>query len=161
MPVLIHITPLIVFVWSHIALKATFVTTTWDETVVSGEDTPTQIKRVRTERKFSGAMEGLGIMEYVMCYPYSKCPAGQLAGKPTFTWQGICHFRGTIDGSPPGEVILLTTNGSFVETAEAQWTIDEKTGSGGLKGLKGRGGYNHAVDVCLTGATDMWLEYTL
>ncbi|KAG9084974.1 hypothetical protein FS749_004784, partial [Ceratobasidium sp. UAMH 11750] len=69
--------------------------------------------RVRSERKFTGAMEG--------------------TGKPT---SSFCHLKGSIDGSLEGEVVFLATNGTFITTAEADWTVDETTAIGGLKGLK-------------------------
>jgi hypothetical protein len=78
-----------------------------------------------------------------------------------FDSSGTCYFKGSIDGSPEGEVVFLTTNGSFVSTAEADWTVDEKTAIGGLKGLKGKGGYKHKAEACWNDPTDVWLEYTL
>lgn len=77
------------------------------------------------------------------------------------TTSGACHFKGSIDGSPEGEVVFIANNGSFVITAEADWVVDEKTAVGGLKGLKGKGGYKHAVEAGWTDGTDVWLEYTL
>ncbi|KAG8696721.1 hypothetical protein FRC09_008306, partial [Ceratobasidium sp. 395] len=74
---------------------------------------------------------------------------------------GTCHFKGSIDGSPEGEVVFLTTNGSFVSVAEADWTVDEKSAIGGLKGLKGKGGYKHPIGASYSDPTPIWLEYTL
>ncbi|KAF8607445.1 hypothetical protein BDV93DRAFT_542353 [Ceratobasidium sp. AG-I] len=144
------------------SLKAGYATTRWDEKTVSAEDAKIKITHVRTERKFSGAMQGTGVAEYVIVYhPDSKSPSGPHAGKPTSSYVGTCHFKGSIDGSEEGEVVFLTGNGAFVETAEADWTIDEKTAVGGLKGLKGKGGYKHAVDAGWTDETSVWLECSL
>ncbi|KAG9128423.1 hypothetical protein FRC07_012531 [Ceratobasidium sp. 392] len=88
------------------SIKAGYLTTSWDEKTVSADDAAIKITRVRTERKFTGAMEGTG----------------------------TCHFKGS---------------------------IDEKTAIGGLKGLKGKGGYKHATDACWSDPTSVWLEYTL
>jgi hypothetical protein len=74
---------------------------------------------------------------------------------------GICYFKGSIDGSPEGEVVFTVANGSFVTTAEADWIIDKKTAVGGLKGLKGKGGYKHDIEATCAQGTDVWLEYTL
>ncbi|KAG9080883.1 hypothetical protein FRC06_006033 [Ceratobasidium sp. 370] len=115
------------------SIKAGYVTTAWDEKTVSAEDAEIKITRVRSERKFTGAMTGTG----------------------------TCHFKGSIDGSPEGEVVFLATNGTFISTAEADWTVDENTAIGGLKGLKGKGGYKHAVDASWTDPTSVWFEYTL
>lgn len=74
---------------------------------------------------------------------------------------GTCHFKGSFEGSPEGEVVFMVENGSFVTTAEADWIIDEKTAVGGLKGLKGKGGYKHNIEVSCADGTDVWFEYSL
>ncbi|KAG9089285.1 hypothetical protein FS749_001450 [Ceratobasidium sp. UAMH 11750] len=144
------------------SIKAGYLTTAWDEKTVSAEGAAIKITRVRSERKFTGAMEGTAVAEYIICYhPDSKSPEGPHAGKPTSSYVGTCHFKGSIDGNPEGEVVFLATNGTLITTAEADWTVDEKTAIGGLKGLKGKGGYKHAVDASWTDPTSVWLEYTL
>ncbi|KAG8741743.1 hypothetical protein FRC10_002521 [Ceratobasidium sp. 414] len=116
-----------------LALKATYKTTKWEETSIpSVNEEPVKIIRVRTEREFKGAIVG----------------------------KGACHFRGSIGGSEEGEVIFWTTKGSFASILEAEWTIDEKTARGGLKGLKGHGGYKHEMEGCFP-ETEVWLNYTL
>lgn len=57
-------------------------------------------------------------------------------------------------------MVFLTAKGCFVTKVEAEWVIDEKTATGGLKGLKGHGGYKHETDGCHP-ETDVWLDYTL
>ncbi|KAG8751722.1 hypothetical protein FRC12_012296 [Ceratobasidium sp. 428] len=42
------------------SVKAGYLTISWDEKPVSAEDATIKMKRVRTERKFTGAMEGTG-----------------------------------------------------------------------------------------------------
>jgi len=60
------------------------------------------------------------------------------------------YFSGTIPciSSEPGELVFLPTGAHKpavpgVESddvrAKAQWTVDEKSGTGGLKGVKGKG----------------------
>ncbi|KAG8688319.1 hypothetical protein FRC08_011498 [Ceratobasidium sp. 394] len=70
---------------SHIrahSYKAGYLTTAWDEKTVSAEDAAIKITRVRSERKFTGAMEGTAVAEYIICYhPDSKSPEGPHAGK--------------------------------------------------------------------------------
>jgi hypothetical protein len=51
------------------------------------------------------------------------------------------HFKGTIDGSEGGEVVFLVQEGSYTDAARAEWVVDEKSATGGLKGLKGRARY--------------------
>ncbi|KAG8751721.1 hypothetical protein FRC12_012295 [Ceratobasidium sp. 428] len=144
------------------SIKAGYLTTSWDEKPVTAEGAAIKITRVRTERKFTGAMEGTAVAEYIITYhPDSKSPSGPHAGKPTSSYVGTCHFKGSIDGSPEGEVVFLATNGIFVITAKADWTVDEKTAIGGLKGLKGKGGYEHPAEGSFSDPTPLWLEYTL
>ncbi|KAG8740978.1 hypothetical protein FRC12_015829 [Ceratobasidium sp. 428] len=86
------------------------------------------------------------VAEYLICHhAESKCLTGPYAGKPTSSFTGACYFKGSIDGSEEGEVVFWTTKGSFGSVLEAEWTIDEKTTLGGLKGLKGHGGYRHEI----------------
>ncbi|KAG8710434.1 hypothetical protein FRC08_017176 [Ceratobasidium sp. 394] len=126
------------------SIKAGYLTTAWDEKTVSAEDT------------------AIKITQYIICnHPDSKSPDGPHAEKPTSSYVGICRFKGSIDGSPEGEVVFLAKNGTFITTAEADWIVDEKTVIGGLKGLGGKGGYRHAVDASWTDPTSVWLEYTL
>ncbi|KAJ1301158.1 hypothetical protein OPQ81_003569 [Rhizoctonia solani] len=99
---------------------------------------PLKITRVRTERTFSGAMTGTGVAEYIINY-HPGTDSGSHCGMPTSSYAGICHFKGSIDGSPEGEVIFIVENGKFTGAAEADWIVDEKTAIGGLKGLKGKG----------------------
>ncbi|EUC61384.1 DUF3224 family protein, partial [Rhizoctonia solani AG-3 Rhs1AP] len=115
------------------SIKALYHTVKWDEKVVSEEGAALKITRVRSERKFSGAMTGTG----------------------------ICHFKGSIDASAEGEVIFIVENGKFTGTAQADWLVDEKTAIGGLKGLKGKGGYKHEATAKCEDGTSVWFDYTL
>ncbi|KAG8738899.1 hypothetical protein FRC12_016511 [Ceratobasidium sp. 428] len=143
------------------ALKATYKTTKWEETgVTSTEDAPIKVVRVRTEREFKGGIVGKGVAEYLICHhAESKCLTGPYAGKPTSSFTGACYFKGSIDGSEEGEVVFWTTKGSFGSVLEAEWTIDEKTALGGLKGLKGHGGYRHEIKEGCFLETEIWLSY--
>jgi len=78
------------------------------------------------------------------------------------------HFRGTIPSisSEPGELVFLTTGAhrpavAGVEAddvgAKAEWVVDEGSGTGGLKGVKGKGGY-HAKAMA---AIPVWLELSV
>ncbi|CAE6426374.1 unnamed protein product [Rhizoctonia solani] len=144
------------------SIKALYHTVNWEEKPVSEEGAPLKITRVRTERTFSGAMTGTGIAEYTICYHADgSCAEGTCSGMPTSSYTGICHFKGSIDGSPEGEVIFIVENGKFTGAAEADWIIDEKTAIGGLKGLKGKGGYKHDATAKFEDGTNVWFEYTL
>lgn len=85
-------------------------------------------------------MEGTGVAEYVMVYHPSDATD---AHAMTASFAGLMVFKGTLDGGEPGEVTFVTT-GKYDKTADAQWVVDEKTATGGLKGIKGTGGYSSA-----------------
>jgi hypothetical protein len=125
-----------------IEIKTGYKTTGWDEKDVTIANSSLRITRVQTPRKFEGKeMEGEGVAEYVMVY--HPAPPGTEMHKMTASYTGLMHFTGTINGSEKGAVVLLANNGVFAEgVATAEWVIDEKTASGGLKGLKGKGGYS-------------------
>lgn len=78
------------------------------------------------------------------------------------------YFSGTIPSisSEPGELVFITTGAHKpavpgVESADvgakAEWVVDEKSGTGGLKGVKGKGGY-HAKAMT---AIPVWLELSV
>ncbi|KAG8681753.1 hypothetical protein FRC08_015415 [Ceratobasidium sp. 394] len=52
------------------SIKAGYLTTAWDEKTISAEDATIKITRVRSERKFTGAMEGAGKQQtrLVLCF---------------------------------------------------------------------------------------------
>ncbi|QRW13258.1 hypothetical protein RhiLY_12257 [Ceratobasidium sp. AG-Ba] len=147
------------------SLKAGFITTSVDVKTISEEGAPITIMRVRGERKFVGSMNGTGMAEYLIwSNPDVKITEGPESGKAVSTFTGklcIYHFKGSIDGSPEGEVILIASNRMCVSAPQAEWTIDEKTAIGGLKGLKGKGGYKQEVNADGANPTAVWLEYTL
>jgi len=137
-------------------IKATFDTDSWDETpIVLTPDSPLKMTRVRTSRKFTGSMEGNAITEYTMVY--HPAPAGSAASTEphamTATFAGLMHFKGTINGSPEGEAIFVT-KGTFEGTADAEWVLDERTASGGLKHIRAKGGYSSKGIT----ATQSWLH---
>ncbi|KAG8850451.1 hypothetical protein FRB96_009696 [Tulasnella sp. 330] len=109
------------------------------------------ITRCRTDRVFKGEsnrMQGKGAAEYTMVYHEN----GETdPHKKTASYAGLMHFTGTIDGGEEGEVVFITT-GTYDKGVDASWTIDPKTATGGLKGLKGKGGYT---------STGMMAEYWL
>jgi len=41
----------------------------------------------------------------------------------------------------PGEVVFLVNDGLYSDAARGNWVVDEKSATGGLKGIKGKGGY--------------------
>ncbi|KAG8714839.1 hypothetical protein FRC09_017193 [Ceratobasidium sp. 395] len=162
---------------SEKSLKATYKTTKWEETgVTSAEDAPIKVVRVRTEREFKGGM-ALPSTLYATTQKVDASLAPTRVNQRPRSLVGIystvefclgavahvslgaCYFKGSIGGSEEGEVVFWTTKGSFGSVLEAEWTIDEKTALGGLKGLKGHGGYRHEIKEGCFPETEIWLNY--
>ena len=132
--------------------KALFDTTSWDEKPIADAGSPLKITRVRTERTFTGQLEGKGVAEYVMVYHPSD-PSVTDPHAMSASYSGVMIFQGKLDGSEEGEVVLITA-GTFEGAAIGEWVVDEKTATGGLKGIKGKGGYNSKG---MTG-TEVWVD---
>jgi hypothetical protein len=126
-------------------LKATFDTLNWDEKPVTIEGAEAKITRVRTERTFVGDIVGSAVTEYIFSYhpkdPDAKDLDSGHPGHGTVSYTGLMHFKGTISGSETGEVVFIVQNGLYSDAARAEWVVDEKSAIGGLKGIKGKGGY--------------------
>ena len=94
------------------SLKATFDTMNWDEKLIVNKGATNKITRVRTERTFKGDFVGTGIFEYIFSY-HPKGDAARLdPNHPeygTVTYTGLMHFKGTVDGSDPGEVVFIVS----------------------------------------------------
>jgi hypothetical protein len=126
-------------------LKATFDTINWDEKPVELQGSAVKVTRVRTDRVFSGDVAGTAATEYVFSYHPKADDNKDLdpahPGHGTVNYVGLMHFKGTVDGSEVGEVVFLLTKGEYTDAARGEWVVDEKSAIGGLKGIKGRGGY--------------------
>jgi hypothetical protein len=124
-------------------LKATFDTVNWEETPIKVEGSTIKLTRVRTERTFKGDVAGSAVTEYTFSY-HPKDPAQQAPdahGHGTVSYNGIMYFKGTIDGSEPGEVVFLIKDGLYDGVAKGELVVDERSAIGGLKGISGKAGY--------------------
>ncbi|KIO32340.1 hypothetical protein M407DRAFT_108293 [Tulasnella calospora MUT 4182] len=111
----------------------------WEEAPISDSVGSLKITRVRTTRTFAGRLTGKGLAEYVMVY--REAPPGVTdPHQMTAKYVGIMVFKGTLDGGKEGEA-HFTVDGLYDGTATAKLIVDEKTCSGGLKGLKGEAKY--------------------
>lgn len=113
---------------------------------------------VRTERKFTGALNGQGkvinihfrdhhissdntfsgVAFYKMVY-HPNDSADKHAGTATFT--GLMYFDGEIEGKGKGTIVFKSTGTYGSEGAICEWESDPKTGTDGLAGLSAKGGY--------------------
>lgn len=110
----------------------------WEETPQPPREGPSQtplLTRVKTERKYYGPLEGVGVIEYVFVYhPIAEGPSKYV------DYIGYMHFKGTYDGGEPGEVVFKET-GHYEGKAFSDLVAIEETATGGLKGLKISGSY--------------------
>lgn len=84
---------------------------------------------------------GTAVTEYTFSY-HPKDPAKTYSDEHgTVSYIGIMYFKGTIDGSEPGEVVFLIKHGVYEGVAKGELVIDERSAIGGLKGVKGKAGY--------------------
>ncbi|KAG8969318.1 hypothetical protein FRC03_003419 [Tulasnella sp. 419] len=129
-------------------------TLSWDEKPVEDTGSSLKITRVRTTRKFTGKLAGTGVAEYLMVYHPSDAKDVHAM---TASYTGLMLFKGTFNGGEEGEAVFIVTTGKYEGAAVAEWIVDSKSTSGGLKGLKGRAGYNSKG---MTG-TEVWEELSI
>jgi hypothetical protein len=72
------------------------------------------------------------------------------------SYSGIMIFKGKLDGSEEGGVVLITT-GLYDKAAVGERVVDEKSATGGLAGIRGKGGYK---STGMTG-TEVWVDLQL
>ena len=111
----------------------------WEETPQPPREGPSLtplITRVKTERKFyNGPFEGTGVIEYIFAYhPIAEGPSKYV------DYLGYMHFKGTYDGSEPGEIVFKES-GYYEGKAFSELVAIENTATGGLKGLKISGSF--------------------
>ena len=119
----------------------TYQPTVFDE--VPGAPTLSDIHLTET---FSGDIEGEGLAHVVQA-----APAGGAA-----SFAGIERVRGSIGGKRGS--FLLQVHGTVVaKQMKAEWFVVPDSGSGGLKGLRGEGGFN--AELGHHGS--IWLDYQI
>ena len=130
-------------------------TNTWDEQPLEVPPDAPKITRAKTERTFTGDVNGKGRYTDFQClfadtslqgvafYNLVYHPEGayeNLTGTASFV--GMTYFSGEIKGKGKGTIVL---NGRGIYSREegptAVWETDPKTGTGDLAGLKATGGY--------------------
>ncbi|KAG8901021.1 hypothetical protein FRB99_005600 [Tulasnella sp. 403] len=121
-----------------------FDTTSWKEEPVplpegATPDPTTKKVTVVTERTFTGRLIGTGVANYAMTYTDIK-PGVTDPHQMTAVYSGEMKFNGTLDGGEAGEVVFKT-EGKYEGVPVATWAVDEASATGGLAGLKGKGGY--------------------
>lgn len=154
---------------SSLEIEASFNSDTWDEKDVAlTTDAKFRITRTRTERTFTGGMNGKGVTEYTFVY-HPKETSGDAGeegeAKPDphsnasgmVTYNGLMHFKGSVEGIEGEGEVAFEVEGTWakdgVMSALGKWKTIPGTGTGGLKGLSATGGYESTGKV-----TPCWIE---
>ena len=89
---------------------------------------PGRLTRAGGTQQFSGAIEGAGRIEWLMCY----------RGDKTAEFVGIQEIDGTVDGRT-GEFILTSAGSHNGVQSTGTWTVVAGSGKGDLAGIVGHG----------------------
>ena len=111
----------------------TFQVKTWDEKPFSEVADGPKLTRVSVTKSFSGDIEGEGALEYLMAYRED--------GSASFI--GLERVVGRI-GDRSGSFVLQHTGTFEGGTVKATWVVVPGSGTGGLVGLRGEGGFASA-----------------
>lgn len=109
---------------------ANFKVENWNEDkTVEAEAGATSMARV--EQSLSGAIEGAGLAQWLMCYRPDK----------TADFVGLQRIEGSIDGR--SGTVVLTSNGTFDGArAAGEMRVVEGSGTGELAGVSGSGTFD-------------------
>src|SRR5690348_7452941 len=108
--------------------KGTFHVTAWDENTYEELGGPAKLTRAHIGQDYRGDVSCHGTWDVLMCY--------RKDGTVTFT--GFGRFEGSATGHRG--TFVVESRGTFDgEKARSAWTIVAGSGTGGLKGLSGKG----------------------
>ena len=110
----------------------TFEITEMHEEPVGGKDQEPRVTRAGGTQRFSGDIEGDGVVEWLACYMDGK---GRLVG--------LQRIDGSLSGHNGAFVIEATSDHDGKQSA-GTWRILEGSGSGELAGICGSGGFEAA-----------------
>ena len=120
----------------------------WDEQEIFETDDGSKVTRAQVTKSFSGELEGVGTVEWLMGYDENG----------TATFVGLERVVGTLGGKQGS--FVLRHSGSFDgKTAKAELTIVPGSGSGDLSGIEGAGTFEAGMGE--DGARRVTLDYEL
>jgi hypothetical protein len=107
-----------------------FEITTWEEQTYHEFSSGGKLTRASVTQCFSGDIEGVGTVEFLLMYPDSTCAF----------FAGMQRVVGTLDGRSGS--FVLQTNGTYADgKAGADWFVVPGSATGELRGLHGNGGF--------------------
>lgn len=115
-------------------IDGTYAMKDWQEEACRDEPVPLKLTRVHTYGDISGGFTGTGHTFYLIAYTGDSGP-----------YTGYTQFTGTLDGRTGS--FVMAEEGVFAPgTATSQWRIVEGSGTDGLAGITGTGGFRAAND---------------
>ena len=110
--------------------SATYIVKKWEEKPYDDISSEMKMTRASVEYALDGEIKGKAAVEYLMFYSHFDA---QDQHKAAAEYVGLVRFNGAVGGK----------SGSFVmqETASSALQIVEHSGTGELKGIKGKGSY--------------------
>src|SRR5712692_161989 len=110
--------------------KGTFEIASWDEKTIAELGPGAKLSEAKVTQKFSGGLGGDGSVIWLMCY----------ANEKSARFVGMQRVTGTLDDRTGG--FVMETTGDFDgRVARGHCSIVPGSGSGGLSGIAGEGGF--------------------
>jgi hypothetical protein len=107
-----------------------FQITTWEEQTYQELGAGAKLTHASVTQCFSGDIEGVGTVEFLLMYPDSTCAY----------FAGMQRVVGTLNGLSGS--FVLQTNGTYADgKAGADWFVVPGSATGELRGLQGNGGF--------------------
>ncbi len=108
----------------------TFEIAAWDEKTFVELGPGAKLTEAKVTQRFTGGLTGDGSVVWVMCYVSEK----------SARFVGMQYVAGTLDGRT-GAFVMETTGDFDGTTAKGRWSIVPGSGTGGLAGIAGEGGF--------------------
>ena len=117
--------------------SATYTVKKWEEKPYDDISSEMKMTRASVEYALDGEIKGKAAVEYLMFYSHFDA---QDQHKAAAEYVGLVRFHGALGGKS-GSFVMQDT-GSFEQgTASSALQIVEHSGTGELKGIKGKGSY--------------------
>ena len=107
-----------------------FAVTGGNEQVIREAPGEVKLTRVSGTQRFSGAIEGVGSVEWVFCYR----PDGSAV------FLGVQRLEGSIDGRS-GSLVMESTGDHDDKRSRGRWRVISDSGTGELAGIGGEGSF--------------------
>lgn len=124
--------------------KGSYQVTGWDEQAFHEADSA-RLTKAHFTNTFSGDIQGDGSADYLMAYPSDTYAS----------FVGLQRVDGSVGGRA-GSFVLQATGVFEAGKAKAEWFVVPDSGTGDLKGLKGKGGYQSGD----AGSAEVTLNYS-